>query len=533
MPYIGTVPLTYDWNSINWNITLRKVRQIQTRIVKYLKQGKLWKVKKLQRLLRNSFTAALLAVRRVTSNKGKKTAGVDGNLLDTPAKKWDAATNVPKPEKYKPLPLKRIQIPKKNGKKTRPLGIPAMKDRVVQAIHLQALEPVSEFTSDGNSYAFRPCRSTADAIESCFLQLSRKASSEWILLGDIKGCFDNIDHEWLARNIPTDRIVLKKWLKSGFVFGNKLYPTTVGTPQGGIISPVLANMTLDGLEPVLKEKFKGVKINYTRYADDFIVTGKTKELLENEVKAAITDFLKVRGLELSLDKTRVVHIDEGFDFLGFNIRKYKRKLLIKPSKDSSKSITKEIRDVISRNKQAKQENLILLLNPIIRGWANYYRHVVSSEIFSLLDNKIWEMLWKWAKRRHPGKSLNWIKNKYFKSQGKRNWVFSTTNKTLINMSDTPIRRHVKIRMHANPYDLEQELYFENRWTQSWKTEPSQKRKKLWIIQRGVCPICKQWLHQDDDLNVHHRILKCKGGNEALANLVLLHAVCHRQLHANK
>ena len=170
----------------------------------------------------------------MTSNKGKKTAGVDGNLLDTPAKKWDAAINIPKPERYKPLPLKRIQIPKKNGKKTRPLGIPAMKDRVVQAIHLQALEPVSEFTSDGNSYAFRLCRSTADAIESCFLQLSRKASSEWILLGDIKGCFDNIDHEWLARNIPTNRFVLKKWLKSGFVFGNKLYPTTVGTPQGGL-----------------------------------------------------------------------------------------------------------------------------------------------------------------------------------------------------------------------------------------------------------------------------------------------------------
>jgi RNA-directed DNA polymerase len=532
MPNIGTVPLTQGWNSVNWNTVPRKVRQVQTRIVKYLKQGKFWKAKKLQRLLRNSFIGALIAVRRVTSNKGKKTAGVDGKLLDTPAKKWDAAINIPKSERYKPLPLKRIQIPKKNGKK-RPLGIPTQTDRVVQAIHLQALEPVSEFSSDGNSYGFRPCRSTSDAIESCFQQLSRKNSPEWILEADIKGCFDNISHEWLIRNIPTDKVVLSKWLKSGFVLDNKLYPTMAGTPQGGIISPALANMVLDGLEALLKKKFKGLKINFTRYADDFIVTGSTKELLENEVIPVITEFLKERGLELSPDKTRITHIDDGFDFLGFNIRKYKGKLLIKPSKESVKSVTKEIKEIIDSNKQAKQENLIWLLNPVIRGWANYNCHVVSSKIFRSLDHKTWETLWQWAKRRHPKKGLKWIKNRYFKSQGKRNWVFSTGDKTLINMSDTLIRRHVKIRMDANPYDREQEPYFERRWEQSWKKEPSQKRKRLLTVQHGLCPICRQRLHPNDELNIHHRIPKVQGGNDTLGNLMLVHGVCHRQLHANK
>jgi len=340
MSDVGTVPLTSQWNLIDWNEVLRKVRQIQTRIVKYLKRGKLWKAKKLQRLLRNSHYAALLAVKRVTSNKGKKTPGIDAKLLNTPEKKWEAATNIPKSKEYNPLPLKRVFIPKKNAKKKRPLGIPVMKDRVPQAIHLQALEPVAEFTADRNSHAFRQYRSTADAIANCFNQLSQKNSAIWIFEGDIKGCFDNIDHEWLIENVPTDKVVLRKWLKSGFVLDNRLFPTEAGSPQGGIISPILANMTLDGLESLLK-KFKKHKVNFTRFADDFIVTGDSKEFLENEVKSVIIEFLKTRGLELSLEKTKITHIDEGFNFLGFNIRKYKGKLLIKPSKESIKAVRKK------------------------------------------------------------------------------------------------------------------------------------------------------------------------------------------------
>lgn len=243
-------------------------------------------------------------------------------------------------------------------------------------------------------------------------------------------------------------------------------------------------------------------------------------------------FLKVRGLELSRQKTRITHIEDGFNFLGFNIRKYKGKLLIKPSKESIKAIAAKIKTIINRNKSAKQENLILQLNPVIRGWANYYQHAVSTKAFSLIDYKIWHMLWKWARRRHPGKSLRRVKDKYFASQDTRKWVFSTGVIELTRMCGTPIRRHVKIRSDTNPYDTKDELYFEKRWMQSWKNQLPQKRKTLWINQCGWCSMCMQRLQLKEELHIHHRIKKSEGGNDSLKNLVLLHGTCHRQLHAN-
>ena len=414
---------TLQWPDIDWAQCIRTVRRLQMRIVKATQGGRWNKVKVLQRLLTSSFSGKALAVKRVTENQGKRTAGVDRQLWSTPESK-SQAVQILNRRGYKPLPLRRVYIPKSN-KKMRPLGIPTMKDRAMQALHLLALEPISETTADKNSYGFRPERATQDAVRQCFLVLSKKTSAKWILEGDIKGCFDNINHEWIINNIPMDKKILHKWLKAGYIHKRILYPTDAGTPQGGICSPTLANMTLDGLEAELKRFRLQDKVHMVRYADDFIITGNSKELLEDEVKPLVEKFLSARGLELSPEKTSITHVDQGFDFLGVNIRKYNGKLLIKPSKKNVKAFLDKVRNAIKGNKAAQQINLIKMLNPIIRGWANYHRSVVARETFERVDSEIWRSLWRWAKRRHPRKRTVWIKEKYFKTKGHRHWIFAT------------------------------------------------------------------------------------------------------------
>jgi len=277
----------------------------------------------------------------------------------------------------------------------------------MQALYLLALDPVAETTADPNSYGFRPGRSTADAIEQCFIALGKQFSPQWILEGDIKGCFDAISHEWLLTHIPMEKAILKKWLKAGYMEQHVLHPTEEGTPQGGIISPVLANLTLDGLEKKLNERYPkpkvgyNAKVNFVRYADDFLVTGISKELLEKEVKPLVEQFMSERGLTLSPEKTVITHIEEGFDFLGQNVRKYKAgkrdKLLVKPSKKNVQAHLEKVRDIVKTNKALSAGKLILLLNPIIRGWAQYHQHVVSKKIFSSVDDAIYQMLRRWAK----------------------------------------------------------------------------------------------------------------------------------------
>ncbi|NQY65261.1 MAG: group II intron reverse transcriptase/maturase [Alteromonadaceae bacterium] len=459
-----------DWNFICWTKVEEQVRRLQVRIAKAVREGRHGKAKALQWLLSHSFSAKLMAVRRVTQNKGSKTAGVDKVVWTTPKQKMQAAENI-KRRGYQPLPLRRLYIPKKNGK-LRPLSIPTMADRVQQALHLLTLEPISETLADKNAYGFRPKRSCADAIEQCFIVLSRNCSAQWVLEGDIKSCFDKISHSWLLDNIPMDKIILEKWLKAGYIEKAVFNPTDEGTPQGGIISPTLLVLTLTGLEQAVKAAVDpGDKVNIIVYADDFIITGASREILESKVKPAVISFLKQRGLTLSEEKTHLTHINDGFNFLGFNVRKYDGKLLIKPAKENVKIFLDKLRNIIKNSGCATTEEIIRQLNPKIRGWSNYYRHVVSKETFSWVDRCIFRMLWQWAKRRHPKKDAHWRKHKYYRQSALQNWIFFaktrdkegfTINLDLTKAVKVKIRRHLKIKGAAHPYDTEYDDYFDNR-----------------------------------------------------------------------
>lgn len=532
------------WHSIDWETCHRRVRGLQIRIAKAAKNQQWRRVKALQRMLVRSFAAKALAVKRVTENRGKNTPGVDGEKWDTPDGKWNAVHRLTR-KGYKPKPLRRVYIPKANGKR-RPLGIPTMTDRAMQALYLLALEPVSETTADRNSYGFRPMRATADAIEQCFVNLSRKSSASWVLEGDIKGCFDNIDHEWLIANVPMDSTILRKWLKAGFMESGRFNPTAAGTPQGGIISPVLANLALDGLESVLEAQFGQkntkasykTKVNYVRYADDFVITGISKELLECEVKPLVAAFMAERGLSLSEEKTVITHISEGFDFLGQNVRKYGDKCLIKPSRKNVKTFLRNVRDVLNANKTAPAWWIVQKLNPMIRGWANYHRSIVAKEVFNYVDYRIWKMLWQWCKRRHLNRRKRWIKDKYFMTAATRSWVFfgvapSGQRACLLYANDTPIKRHTKIKAEANLYDPAFEYYFEQRLERAMRDSGRGNGKvlMLWFRQEKRCPMCKQYITQESGWNIHHVIERHKGGSDSLENLVLLHPNCHRQLHS--
>jgi RNA-directed DNA polymerase len=482
------------WDQINWKQCELQVERLQARIVKASQLGRWGKVKALQRLLTCSFSGKALAVKRVTENKGKRTSGVDRVRWSTPEQKLKAIRSLQR-RGYQPQPLRRVYIPKSNGK-LRPLGIPTMKDRAMQALHLMVLEPVAETFADHNSYGFRRGRSTADAMEQCFRVLSKAGSAEWILEGDIKSCFDHISHSWLLAHVPMDTSILEKWLKSGYLEQSNWFATEAGTPQGGIISPTLANLTLDGLEVLLRQRFpqdvkKGQirfrsKVHLVRYADDFIITGNSRELLVNEVRPLVEGFLRERGLTLSEEKTQVTRIEDGFDFLGHHLRKYRGKLLVTPSQKNTKAFLTKVRGLIEDNKTMTQANLIVRLNPVIRGWVNYHRHCVASRAFRRVDFEIWRKLWRWCCRRHPKKNAHWVKARYFHFMRRRIWTFAAFTGThkapgqpdctrLVYADETRIRRHLKIKGAANPFDPQWRSYFLQRSIASGsevKKEPS-------------------------------------------------------------
>jgi len=356
----------------------------------------------------------------------------------------------------------------------------------------------------------RKGRSTADAMIRIHTLLSRRFSPEWVLEGDIKGCFDHISHEWLLENIPMDKTMLKKWLKCGFIFKDELFPTEEGTPQGGIISPILANMALDGIQDLLAKNFpittkngKEIrhKINLVRYADDFIITGDSEDILREEVKPLIANFLAERGLTLSEEKTLVTHIDNGFDFLGFNVRKYNGTLLTKPSKDRVKKFTAKIKDVIKKNSSATQSDLIFTLNPIIKGWGNYYQFCAATETFRKTDNAIFQKIWRWCLRRHHSKGLAWIKNRYFHKMGNRDWIFSTEVSrkngnfchSLVSLTDIKIKKYPQLKAAYNPFDPAWDDYTEQRAVTKMKFSLKGRKSLIYIWERQErkCPLCGQ------------------------------------------
>lgn len=478
--------VVYKWDKINWRRLERSVFKLQKRIYQASKSGDWKRMKRLQKLLLKSKSAKLLAVRRVTQiNKGKKTAGVDGVKSLSPTQRLKLANKLNLNEKSKPV--RRIWIPKPGKSEKRPLGIPTMSDRAKQALVKLALEPEWEAKFAPNTYGFRPARSCHDAIEAIFLATYQK--NAYVLDADIKGCFDNIDHIALLKKIntfPRLRRVIKGWLKNGVMEGEVFHKMSAGTPQGGVISPLLANIALHGLEYDLKEALledllqdarqkkkyyvqaKNAKrsISIVFYADDFVVTHESKEIIL-KAKEYIERWLEKVGLGLSPSKTRVVHTlrstdgnESGFNFLGFSIRQYptrtrnkEYKTHIKPDRESQKRHRQVIDERLKRMTACTQEEAIKVLNPVIMGWSNYFRIGVSSKIFHNMDYYVFQKLWKWAKWRHPNKGLRWIKQKYFRRYKGNNWRFATSdNFRLALHSETHIKRYVKVQGTRTPYD---------------------------------------------------------------------------------
>jgi len=483
-----------EWKSLPWDKIRQRVRRLQMRIAKAIKDKHYGKARALQWILTHSNSAKLLAVQRVTTNKGARTPGVDKKVWRTDRQKL-AAISLLRRRGYKPQPLRRIYIKKKNGK-LRPLSIPTILDRASQALYMLALQPIAETCADKNSYGFREGRSCADAIKQCFIVLAKRTSAQWVLEGDIKACFDQISQPWMLQNIPMDRRVLGQWLKAGYMENNRLFPTMAGTPQGGIASPVLANLTLDGMESAIRAAIdpKHDKVNFIRYADDFAVTGASKEILEQKVKPAVIQFLDERGLKLSEEKTVITHITQGFNFLGQNVRKYGQKLLIKPTRQSVRSVLEKARQRIKKGHGQNAASLITKLNPLLRGWANYHRHVVSNRLFGRVDYHLHGMLRRWARRQHPNKSATWIHKRYFSADPQGAFSLRATDPQgqqrvlkVYRAAQTVIEHHIKVRGAANPYDPIDTEYFEKRRSFVGRTYPVGKTRAFQPRKDGSVP----------------------------------------------
>jgi RNA-directed DNA polymerase len=537
------------WNAINWPKANRTVRNLRQRLFRAAQESNLKKVRSLQKLMLKSYSNRLVSVRRVAQiNAGKHTPGVDKLVLKTPAARGNMVDHLAHVTLWKAKPVRRIYIPKTNGK-LRPLGIPVVVDRCLQAMVKNALEPVWEARFEGSSYGFRPGRSCHDAIEKIYGLARPNKTKKWVLDADIKGAFDHISHDYLLKAIGPfpARELIKQWLKAGYVEQEMFHATEEGTPQGGVVSPLLANIALHGMEEAI-----GVTYDYrgqligkravVRYADDFVCFCETKEDAEH-VQGILTGWLKERGLTLSQEKTRIVHLTEGFDFLGFNIRHYAApqtsrtgwKLLIKPSKESVKEVQKKVKGLWAEAQGGNVQAVLTKLNPVIRGWANYFRTAVAKEIFSKLDSWMFYKTDRYTRWTHPQKPKDWRQRKYW---GRLNpdradpWVFGDkqTGGYLLKFSWFPIERHTLVKGTASPDDPKLKDYWKERQAAKAR-DLTISKQKLAKRQMGRCPECGESLFNDEEVQVHHLLARSKGGNDAYSNLVLVHLLCHQHIHA--
>ncbi len=536
------------WNDIDWNTNRRIVRNLRQRIFRAEREGNHRKVRDLQRLMLRCRANRELSIRRVTQiNAGRETPGVDKLVVKTPEARTKLMAELSTYEPWKAQPVRRVYIPKSNGKR-RPLGIPTILDRCMQAVVKNALEPQWEARFEPCSYGFRPGRSCHDAIERIFANVRPNAKKRWAVDADITGAFDNIQHETIltaCQRFPA-RGLLKAWLKAGLIEDERWVKTELGTPQGGIISPLLANIALHGMEAAVgityhkKNGYFQIKGNraLVRYADDFVILTHTREDAE-QAKQEIENWLHKRGLSLSEEKTSIRHLTEGFNFLGFNIRLYPvsntktgLKLLIKPSRESVKVLKRRLKkewlNLVGQNSSA----VVKRLNPIIRGWANYFRTNIASRIFHHLDGWMWNRMYRWTKRTHPGKSWKWITQTYFgKRQPGRNdkWVFGGPDGYLTKFAWNLIVRHTQVKHDSSPDNASLKDYWEKREEKKCRFLQGRKRE-LGRRQHGFCPDCHISLHNGERLEEHHITHKAKGGRDTLSNLVLLHLYCHQKRH---
>lgn len=542
----GFAPMK-EWAGVNWQKLEKRLFKLQKRIYRASQRDDVRAVRRLQKTLMKSWTAKMIAVRRVTQdNKGKKTAGVDGVKSLTPTQRLKLVNNLRVYRKAKPT--RRVWIPKPGKEEERPLGIPTMYDRALQALAKQALEPEWEAKFEPNSYGFRPGRSCHDAIEAIFNSIRQKP--KWVLDADISKCFDKINHTSLLKKIntyPSMRRLIRSWLEAGVMDRNKYSDTLEGTPQGGVISPLLANIALHGMEKCitqLAQSLPGNKqanrwaLSLIRYADDFVILHKDQTVVKR-CKEIISEWLNDMGLELKPSKTKITHTYDGFEFLGFNIKQYKVgkgqskqgfKTIITPSKKSVKVHYERLAKAINSHKAAPQKALISRLNPIIRGWANYHSTACSKETFNHLGYLLWNRLQRWGYQRHPNKSKTWVNNKYWGSYQGSNWTFQDGAIRLLKHTETPVVRHVKVKGTASPFDGNL-TYWSSRMGKHPEM-PTQKAKLL-KRQKGICAHCGLTFRDGDILEVHHIQPRSKGGNNKPENLELLHLHCHDVVHGHK